>query len=262
MGMKTRNYWKNDVFDIYGGEIEGIIELTSLAGRYSEMWNKWGRIWDFMLSLIGYDDAYREIAVEKLALEKGDSVLDLACGSGLNFKFLEEKVGGQGKIIALDYSRIMLEKAREKIKANNWLNITPVEADASSFLLEEEVDAVLCSWAMVSIPDYESATKCAVNGLREGGGFSVLDFQLITGVRGWLFNPVYEFIFWSTHQDITRQPWKIMQKYLANVCKQDINTKMVSCNIAWGTKPTIGVLTNKEHASNLCVLEDVQTRRE
>lgn len=107
-----------------------------MTGRYSEMWDRWARVWDSMLSLVGYDDAYRGRAVEKLALKGGDSVLDLACGTGLNFKFLEEKIGRQGKIIALDYSRVMLEKAREKIKANNWLNITLVQADASNFSLE------------------------------------------------------------------------------------------------------------------------------
>lgn len=177
-----------------------------------------------MLSVVGYDKGYRERAVEKLALSEGDSVLDMACGTSLNFKFLEEKVGKEGRIIALDYSKVMLDKAREKIEVNGWHNIRLVEADASNFALEEKVDAAVCTWAMVSIPDYESAIRCAVDALKENGIFSVLDFQLVGGVKGRFLNPIYRSVFWSTHQDINRQPWKTMAKYVAKVHKEDVNT--------------------------------------
>jgi len=200
------------------------------------MWDKWARVWDFMLSLGGYDEAYRKDVVKKLCLKNGDSVLDLACGTGLNFKFLEEKVGAEGRIIALDYSKAMLEKARQKVEKNGWRNVRLMEADASNFTLDEKVDAVLCTWAMVSIPDYESAIKCSVDVLKEGGKYSVLDFQPIPGAKGLLLNPILKLFFQATRQDVSRQPWKTMERYLANVCKEDISAGVVWCYIAWGTK--------------------------
>lgn len=111
---------------------------------------------------------------------------------------------------------------------------------------------------MVSVPDYESAIKRAVNVLRDGGKFSVLNFQRMMGAKGWFLNPMYTFIFWATHQDINRQPWKTMEKYLAKVCKEDINTRTVSCYLAWGTKPTIGSSTAQEQASNRYILKDAK----
>ncbi|MFQ5933789.1 MAG: methyltransferase domain-containing protein, partial [Dehalococcoidia bacterium] len=46
----------------------------------------------------------RILAVSRLALEPGDVVLDLGCGTGLSFEYLEEAVGPDGRIIGVDVS--------------------------------------------------------------------------------------------------------------------------------------------------------------
>jgi ubiquinone/menaquinone biosynthesis C-methylase UbiE len=55
---------------------------------------------NLLLYLIGFRHwAYRKHAVEALGLQKGDTVVDLGCGTGLNFSLLQEQIGPQGKII-------------------------------------------------------------------------------------------------------------------------------------------------------------------
>lgn len=207
-----------------------------MAGKYRNLWNRWAKIWDLALHVAGYDVAFRERAIDELDLNRGDTVLDLACGTGLNFGYLEGKIGREGKIIALDYSPGMLKKAEEKMRNNDWRNIELLEEDAANFRLDEKVDAVLCTWSMVSIPNYEKALENSADTLREGGKYVVLDFQLISGVKGLILNSAYKLIFEATCQDVTREPWRKMKDYLREVKKEDFSGCLSSYYIAVGVR--------------------------
>ncbi len=54
----------------------------------------------------------RRKAVGKMALGRGDSVLEIGCGTGRNFPYLREAVGPEGRIYGVDISPGMLRKAR------------------------------------------------------------------------------------------------------------------------------------------------------
>ncbi len=228
-----------------------------MRSKYSKTWDRWAKTWDFLLSFVGYDTAFREEAIERLEVKRGDTVLDLACGTGLNFEYLRKKVGKEGRIIALDYSQEMLRKAREKVEKNGWDNIELVEKDASDFELDEEVDAVLCTWAMVSFPDHEKALGNSVKPLKKGGKYVVLDFQLMDGLKGKILNPTYKLPFKATHQNLGRKPWKTMEKYLNNVVKEDFSGRFASYYIASGVKSTssLGGETKRRARENLILVE-------
>lgn len=209
------------------------------SGRYSGFWDILAPIWDYGLSISGLKEKYRGMAVDKLNLNRGDTVLDLACGSGLNFKYLQERVGREGKIVGLDYSSKMLEEARRKIEKNNWDNVELIEEDAANFDLDDEVDGVFCTWAMVSIPNYKKALKNSLNVLKDWGEYVVLDFKESSGYVGKILNPIYRLMFSATHQDITRKPWKEMKQYLENVEIEEFpfGSILGTVYIAHGTKP-------------------------
>ena len=50
-----------------------------------------------------------------LDLHPGDAVLELRCGTGLNFALLEQKISPEGKIIGVDATDAMLEQARRRV---------------------------------------------------------------------------------------------------------------------------------------------------
>src|ERR1700759_2860960 len=52
--------------------------------------------------------AQRLRAVQALRLRPGDSVIDIACGTGLNFRLLEEAIGADGRIVCVDLTDAML----------------------------------------------------------------------------------------------------------------------------------------------------------
>ena len=67
--------------------------------------------------LIGLNiEEYRLRAVELLQLKQGDFVLDIGCGTGLNFGPLIQRIGPKGRIIGVDLSSKMLACAKERIK--------------------------------------------------------------------------------------------------------------------------------------------------
>ena len=59
--------------------------------------------------------AYRKRAIRSLALGDGDTVVDVGCGTGLNFSLLQEQVGLRGRIIGVDLTDAMLDEARAEL---------------------------------------------------------------------------------------------------------------------------------------------------
>ena len=88
---------------------------------------------------------YRE-AVRRLELRPGQVVLDVACGTGLNFDGIEDGIGPGGRLIGLDLSPEMLALARKRVDAAGWQNVTLVEASAEEAEIPAEPDAVLFSF--------------------------------------------------------------------------------------------------------------------
>ena len=74
--------------------------------------------------LIGFREAkYRKLAISKLGLSEGNTVVEIGCGTGLNFQYILNYIGSRGKLIGIDLTDAMLEKAKEKVNKYNWNNV-------------------------------------------------------------------------------------------------------------------------------------------
>ena len=92
-------------------------------------------------------------AVQALALRPGDSVVDIACGTGLNFSPIEQAIGPEGRIVGVDLTDAMLAQAQHRIETKGWSNISLVQADAAEFEFPTEVDAILSTYALSQVPE-------------------------------------------------------------------------------------------------------------
>jgi demethylmenaquinone methyltransferase/2-methoxy-6-polyprenyl-1,4-benzoquinol methylase len=91
--------------------------------------------------LVGFREwAYRKKAVDALALKSGDTVVEIGCGTGLNFGLFEKKVGPKGNIIGVDLTDSMLSVARERVRQNRWSNVELVQSDAATFKFPARVN--------------------------------------------------------------------------------------------------------------------------
>lgn len=140
---------------------------------------------DFTSSLaygIGFRDwAYRQKAVDVLRLAKGDRVVEIGCGTGRNFALLERAVGPGGVVIAVDVSEAMLARARKRAARHGWSNVELVQSDAASYEFPAPVDAVLSTYTLVVLPEYDRVIERACRALKDGKRCAVLDQKLPSG---------------------------------------------------------------------------------
>lgn len=130
----------------------------------------------------------RRAARLALDLGPGDRVLDLACGTGLNFPHLRQLVGERGRVVGVDLTPAMLEVARKMIAARGWKNVEAREADAAQLPFPDETfDKAICTYALSIIPDYVEAIREVRRTLVPGGRFVSLEMRAsLHSVPRWL----------------------------------------------------------------------------
>ncbi len=215
--------------------------ITSARHRGDEIasyWSRLSRAWDPMLRFVGLHRKYRSEAVSVLRLKRGETVLDVACGTGLNFSFLLQRVGPQGRVVAIDIARGMLDKAKERAEREGYRNVELLLGDITQVKIPPVDSAVAC-WSMISIPNYREALVRIVESLRPGGRISVLDFKVIDGFPGQIFNPVFRAMCRLTHQDASREPWVDLEQMLGAVKMREwrFGGFLSGVYLAWGKKP-------------------------
>ena len=158
--------------------------------------------------------AQRRRAVQALGLRPGASVIDMACGTGLNFSLIEEVIGPDGQIIGVDLTDAMLERAQVRIKTKGWSNISLVQADAVDFEFPTEVDAILSTYALTQVPDCAEVIAHGAAALCEGGRWAVLDLKVPTNVPRRLAQLGTAVVrpFASIDEWIMRRPWEAIRE--------------------------------------------------
>lgn len=166
--------------------------------------------------------AQRVRAVRALRLRPGARVIDLACGTGLNFPLIEDGIGPDGRIVGVDLTDAMLAQARERVASSGWNNIDLVQADVVDFAFPTGIDAILCTYALSQIPEWAQVIVRGAAALFGAGGWVVLDLKIPDNTPGWLAQLGTTVIrpFASIDQWSMRRPWEeirlTMQEELAD----------------------------------------------
>jgi len=170
--------------------------------------------------LIGFREVkYRKRAVAELVLNPGGTVVEIGCGTGLNFPYLLESIGETGRLIGVDFTGAMLEKAREKIHRNGWQNVELVEADAALYEFPDEIQGVLSTFALTLVPEYEQVINHAARALAPGGRLVIADFKKPDLWPLWLvkLGVLITKPFGVTLDLTDRKPWEVMAQYFSRV---------------------------------------------
>jgi len=195
------------------------LDKNRIAGLYQ----KRARHYDFSANfyyLIGIREfAYRRIAVEALKLEHGDTVVEIGCGTGLNFRLLRDRVGSEGKIIGVDLTAEMLSAANKRIERNQWTNIELVQCDADLYAFPEHVDGVISTFAITLVAEYDKIIQRGAKALAPGKRLVVLDFKMPDSWPMWLvkFFVILTRPFGVTLDLADRHPWESIEQYLESI---------------------------------------------
>ncbi|MFQ5755901.1 MAG: class I SAM-dependent methyltransferase [Acidiferrobacterales bacterium] len=189
------------------------ISKKEIQARYE----RGAKHYDFVLQfyrLIGLRIvAYRRRVVELLRLKREDCVVDLGCGTGLNFPLLIEQIGSQGRVIGVDLSTEMLARARERAERAGWCNIELVQSDMAAYEFPHGVNGVLSTGAFGFVPEYERVIKRALHALAPHGRLVILDGKW---PERWPFWLLKLFVWLSRPYGLTfeyfdRHPWESVE---------------------------------------------------
>ncbi len=187
-------------------------------------------------------DAFRREAVERLELKRGDLVVDLGCGTGLNFALLQEAIGETGRIIGVDLTDAMLEQARRRVAKAGWKNVELVQADAACYAFPAQVNGILSTFALTFVPQAPQVIQNGCRALAPLGRWVVLDMAWPAAWPVW-FHHLLFFLplsrYGITGEVVRRRPWQTvwstMQQSLVEVERQPF--WMGFFYLAWGQQP-------------------------
>lgn len=155
---------------------------------------------------------WRKKAISALNLKPGDTVVDIGCGTGLNFPLLYQAVTSTGKIIAVDISEAMLNQARRTIATNEWTNFQLVCSDAAKFTFPSEVNAVVSAYTLILVPDCKQVISNAYKSLSLGGRLVILDMAWPHFFPLWFRHVLFFLSSYGVTLDVLRhRSWKAVQ---------------------------------------------------
>lgn len=172
----------------------------------------------------------RLAGIALLALRPGDVVLDLGCGTGLNFAPLLAATGPDGRVIGIDRSPDMLAVAQRRIDREGWADrVRLIRTDAAA-LVEEEVadavaslrgatgggvDALLATYSLSVITARAEAWRRARATLRPGARACIVDMQPPHGF--WrVLSPIARLACAAGGADIAARPWRMVERDAAD----------------------------------------------
>ncbi len=94
--------------------------------------------------------AYRKQAIRAMNLKRGDVVVEIGCGTGLNFEMIQKAIGPEGKIIGVDLTDAMLAQARQRVEKMGSTNVELVLSDASAYKYPPNLDGIISSYKLRS----------------------------------------------------------------------------------------------------------------
>ena len=168
--------------------------------------------------------AGRATGISRLQLGTGDLVVDVGCGTGLNFPLLRRAVTDSGEVIGIDASQPMLATARRRL-GEDCSNVELVAHDATALGALREpgrpferrrADAVLFTYALSLMHPWRQAWSGALSLARPGARVVVVDMARPVGLAR-LFTPLALLATRLGGSDIDAHPWTALAQQCVDV---------------------------------------------
>jgi len=164
----------------------------------------------------------RRRTIARLGLQPGQTVLDVACGTGLSFPLLHEGVGETGRIIGVELSPDMIGRARTRCAEAGWRNVTLVESAMESAEIPGPVDAILFNFTH-DVLRSRAALDRIFAAARPGARIAVAGMKLLP----WWLAPVNLVVlaqarpYMTTFEGLGR-PWSLLEQYLVRFERESV----------------------------------------
>ncbi len=151
------------------------------AGRVKDVFDAVASRYDLMNDLMsgGLHRLWKRFTIEQAAVHRGQTVLDLAGGTGDLARVFARRVGQSGQVVLADINASMLQEGRRRLVdagvAGN-LSIAQVDAEALPFATDS-FDAVTMAFGLRNVTDKDAALRSIYRILKPGAKLLVLEFS-------------------------------------------------------------------------------------
>jgi demethylmenaquinone methyltransferase / 2-methoxy-6-polyprenyl-1,4-benzoquinol methylase len=156
------------------------IPLSEKNSRVGEVFQSVATKYDLMNDLMsfGLHRLWKRFAVQLAQLRRGDSVLDVAGGTGDLVKALTKQIGPQGKPILLDINAAMLNIGRDRLLNSSLTEINVIQANAENLpFAEASFDCLSIAFGLRNVTNKQTALQSMYQVLKPGGRLLVLEFS-------------------------------------------------------------------------------------
>jgi arsenite methyltransferase len=121
-------------------------------------------------------------------IKKGDVVIDLGSGAGNDAFIARHETGETGKVIGIDFTPAMIEKARRNAEARGFHNVEFRQGDIEKMpVTANTADVIVSNCVLNLVPNKDAVIKEIYRVLKTGGHFSISDIvlegELPTGIK-------------------------------------------------------------------------------
>lgn len=164
----------------------------------------------------------RNRTIERLQLGNGETVIDIASGTGLSLPILSRAVGPQGRVMAIELCPDMAAIAQHRIERHRLDNVVQIVAAMETVSIDISADALLFHYThdVLRSPAAIERIFCAA---KAGARIAIAGFKMPTGWRS-VFNPWHRYREWgyiSTFEGVLA-PWDRLLPYINDfqICEE------------------------------------------
>jgi len=157
------------------------VDIEEKQGKVAEVFHSVAAKYDIMNDVMsfGVHRLWKRFTIELSGVRPGQTVLDIAGGTGdLAYKF-SKKVGASGKVVLADINDSMLKVGRDKLTDRGVINnMEFVQANAQYLPFEDNTfDLITIAFGLRNVTDKDMALESMLRVLKPGGRLLVLEFS-------------------------------------------------------------------------------------